>query len=135
MILWLEDDHDWVDTYKNEIENVSSDEVLITMNPDDFFKTFNKFYLLKKIKLAIIDIQMATGESISRKLANGGTKTGEIVIEKLRLEHKTNFPIIIWSIKDDWNLEELARIHGCFYYKKTESYEQVLSKIGEIYET
>jgi hypothetical protein len=134
MIIWLEDDWDWIEAYQSEIEHAANDNVKAVDNTDELFDFLDQMDNSSTINLIIVDIQMATGKSISKEKSNGGTKTGELVIGRLRSEYNISIPILIWSIKDDRDLEELSEADDySFYFKKTDSYEEVLKKIREIY--
>lgn len=131
MIIWLEDDPDYVELFISDVKAYGKCDVRVANNPDEFYSILSDTEVCKQIVLIILDIQMAPGLAHEGVASEYGTKTGELIIKRIKSNPTTStIPLIVWTIKNDAELERLCQMFNVQCFKKESGSKSWLEEIA-----
>ena len=99
-VLWVDDDHQALDSQVEGLERAGFDITVIDNVDDAYEKIANSG---NKFDAFIVDVMMATGKRYKAKNTNGGQRTGIVFISDLidsGLVQKNQ--VIAYTIRDIW---------------------------------
>lgn len=115
-IVWVDDDLLSMDSQIIRLRGAGFDVTQIT-SVDEAYKHLSDRDF--SADLVILDIMMATGETLVGEETNGGLKTGVAFVEKLSREGLLErLKIIFYTITDGDEMRQVGRKYGIQGYKK-----------------
>jgi CheY-like chemotaxis protein len=118
MILFLDDEKRYMDTYKVELE-IQGYEVSFKNNVDDAVKFFDAH--TNSIQLIILDIMMPPGQSFQGENTSDGLRTGVRFYERIR-ELAPHLPILIFTNVSDERLAKRFEAEANCRFLRKEDY-------------
>jgi CheY-like chemotaxis protein len=129
MILFLDDEKWWLESYLEELEETVQQVVFISQ-ADEALKFFEQNK--GQIKLLILDVMMPSGDDLSDEPDNG-LRMGIHFYDKVRETDKT-LPVIIFTNVSDESVEErFNNEDNCWFIQKEEVLPfQLADKVKQI---
>ncbi len=118
-ILWVDDDPGTLQSYRDELEGLGF-KIRIARTADEMWQ---ELHASKQCLAGIIlDVLMPIGTKVDRDLANGGLKTGLVLLEQLKsaLEYR-DIPVIFFTIRDRHDVDEVGTRYGVRVLRKQET--------------
>lgn len=117
-ILWLDDDLS-TPALRTEIDELLSRgfQIIPTENPDEFFTALKT----GGFSCIVLDITLPLGDSIETGEANGGMRTGLVLLQRIMESEKpSGVPIVVYTIVEDQDVIAFCKDNSIPYINKFE---------------
>jgi len=131
-ILWADDDLFYYKSFEEELAQTF--EIDIQRNADFFWKALvghePSYY-----SGIIMDIILPYGEIVRAEKAESGLKTGLALVEMVKhAEAYKNIPIVIFTIRDAGDVDEVGQRYGIPVFRKSQvRIDEFVETIGETF--
>lgn len=129
-ILWVDDDPATNEAFRDEIEEAGY-LVDCARNPDEMWMFLSKHP--DAYCGIIMDVLMPIGDTVDAERANGGLKTGLVLIEQLRVAPEfRSVPVLIFTIRATHDVDDFGEKYAISVLRKQETTPRVLRSMIEV---